>query len=119
MTRTKTLAAIGTALAIASTAALAQPAGPDFSPMMPDTDQRDAQPSQTDPANRADNRMLDAYQSSNTLRDEPAAPPVEVQPFNDTYVDEAHAPRITQPTPRQSTIGNGLFDRRGPNDFGA
>lgn len=123
MTRNKTFAAIGTALAIASTAALAQRAGPDFSPMMPDTEQRDAQPPQTDPAARPDNRMLDAYESSNTLRDEPAAPPVAVQPFNDTYVDDAHAPRngiaITQPTPRQSTIGNGLFDRRGPNDFGA
>ena len=124
MTRNKMLAAIGTALTLASTAALAQPAGPDFSPMMPDTARTEAPPLQTNPAARADNRMLDAYESSNALRDEPAAPPVATETFSDTYVvEDARAPRhgaaIAEPTPRQSLIGNGLFDRRGPNDFGA
>ena len=68
--------------------------------------------------------MLDAYESSNVLNNEPAAPPVATETFSDTYiVEDARAPRhrvtIAEPTPRQSTIGNGLFDRRGPNDFGA
>lgn len=129
MTRNKTLAAIGTALAIASTAALAQNAGPDFSPMKPDTYTTEAPPPQADAPVRTDNRMLDAYETSNALPNEPAAPPVAAEPpiatqaYTETYVTSTPAPRhrveIEPPTPRQSTIGNGLFDRRGPNDFGA
>lgn len=123
MTRNKTLAVFGTALAIASTAALARSAAPDFSPLPPDTLSTDAAPLQSDTPLRTDNRMLEAYESSNTLANEPAAPPVAVETYRDTYVDTAPAPRhgvaVLQPTPRQSLIGNGLFDRRGPNDFGA
>ena len=124
MTRNKTLAAIGIALTVASTAALARDDTPDFSPMKPDTYTTDVPPAQTAAPPRTENRMLDAYESSNALRNEPAAPPVATETFSDTYVvEDARAPRhrvtIAEPTPRQSTIGNGLFDRRGPNDFGA
>lgn len=124
MTRTKILTAIGTALAIASTAALAQTTpGPDFSPMRPDNLGPEFSPMQPDTPVRTDNRALDAYQSSSTLPDEPAAPPVATETYSETYVEPASAPRhrmaIVQPAPRESTIGNGLFDRRGPNDFGA
>lgn len=125
MTRNKTFAALATAFAIASTAALAQTAGPgpDFSPLPPDNLRTETAPAPAVTPVQTDNRMLDAYQSSSALPNEPAAPPVATETYTETYVEPAPAPRhrmaFHEPTPRQSTIGNGLFDRRGPNDFGA
>lgn len=125
MTRNKTLIAFGTALAITSTAALAQTArpGPDFSPLPPDNLRTEAPVAQTDTTVTTHNPMLDAYQSSNPLPNEPAAPPVATETYSQTYVETAPAPghrfAIAQPAPRESTIGDGLFNRRGPNDFGA
>lgn len=123
MKRTK-LAAIAVALAVTSTAAFTQD-GPDFSPMKPrDFDQtqsseRAEAPLATTPA---DNRMLEGYESSNALPGDPASPPVADEAAS-LHAEPAMSPprrgRVEQPTPRQSTIGNGLFDRRGPNDFGA
>jgi hypothetical protein len=107
------------ATTLTSAAALAQ-YGPDFSPMRPDNLAPPQPQAQVDAPVTTDNRMLDAYAAS-------AAPlPGESGDSTSAYSQPAYAsqpgdtphraPRIEPP--RQSTIGNGLFDRRGPNDFG-
>jgi hypothetical protein len=126
----KHIAALGTLFAIASTAALAHSApGPDFSPMKPRNFEEAQSQGYDTPSERAtsapgtapvaplpeDNRMLRAYEDS-------ASPAPDTQPAPSPYADDAaRRPRatVTQPTPRESTIGDGLFNRRGPNDFGA
>jgi hypothetical protein len=122
--KSRTIAAA--VFAVASTAALAQ-SGPDFSPMKPDNfDETQAQSrslsSQPDTAysTPGDNRMLDAYESS-TLQ--PPAESNDSSIYAAPYSTYREPPRegvvILEGTPRQDTIGNGLFNRRGPNDFGA
>jgi hypothetical protein len=115
-----TAVATSITLALAAGAAFAQ-AGPDFSPMKPDNfDELRSQstpspepaqlaPGYEAPATPPPNRMLDAYESSAVPPDTVAAAPYE----------PSSRPRIAVVPPRQSTIGNGLFDRRGPNDFGS
>lgn len=114
------------ALSLATTAALAQ-SGPDFSPMKPGgLEQQNAQPPVT-----TQNRMLESYEASapppavessaTTVYEQPVtvyeAPPA-VYPAPGA-IHESPRARVESQPPRQSTIGNGLFDRRGPNDFGA
>lgn len=125
--------ALASTLVVAATAAVAQvgPA-PDFSPMQP----RLADPNATSTYElntstsslpvQTDNRMLQGYESSNLLPGEPAPPPVAIEssvaePVYVTPGPAATGPRvaIVPLAPSQSTIGNGLFNRRGPNDFGA
>ena len=131
----KHIIAAAAAFALTTTAALAQDrAGPDFSPMKPrnldDTQsQSQAQPSYDAQYERApgtadlapgaptSNRMLEAYEQSGTSS-APDAPLASGEPATRDYAPPRRA-TVTPPTPRQSTIGNGLFDRRGPNDFGA
>lgn len=120
--KSRTIAAA--VFAIASATALAQ-SGPDFSPMKPDnfepsrTESLSSQPDTTSsqPATQGENRMLDAYESS-TLQT-----PAETRDTTIYAAPYAEVPRegvvILEGTPRQETIGNGLFNRRGPNDFGA
>jgi hypothetical protein len=53
--------------------------------------------------------MLEAYESPAVPADTIVAAPYE----------RSSPSRARVAPPRQSTIGNGLFDRRGPNDFGS
>jgi len=113
---------IATAFTLAASAAFAQ-AGPDFSPMKPGGyDELRSQwspspepalvaPTYEAPAAPPPNRMLDAYESSAVPADTAIAAPYE--PRSQPRTRPGVVP------PRQATIGNGLFDRRGPNDFGA
>lgn len=107
-------------LAFATGTALAQANAPDFSPMRPgnndelqsqsssSTQPRYASPGYDTPLSQPDNRMLDAYESS-------AAP---IQDTATAPYEERSRPRLRVSPPRQSTIGNGLFNRQGPDDFG-
>lgn len=125
-----TLTAI--ALSLTAGAALAQ-SGPDFSPMRPPSfDQPPVVPSAAasdtvvapEPPVTTQNRMLDAYEQSSALPGEARTTTVYERPAT---MDEARSAvyesppraRLQAQPPRQSTIGNGLFDRRGPNDFGS
>ena len=110
--------------AVASTAALAQ-SGPDFSPMKPRgfdearTESLSPQPDTrySQPATPGENRMLDAYESSALqVPAETNEPSVYASPYEEIPRDGVV---ILEGAPRQDTIGNGLFNRRGPNDFGA
>ena len=120
-----TAAAAAVTLALGMGAAFAQDTkGPDFSPMKPgsyDELRMQSAPSPEPaplapsydtsiPATPPQNRMLDAYESS-------AMPPADTI-VSAPYESRPHA-RVAVAPPRQSTIGNGLFERRGPNDFGA
>jgi len=109
-------------LTLATSAAFAQ-AGPDFSPMKPGSyeelrsqsvptpEAAPAAPAYEAPATPPQNRMLEVYESSAVPADTVIAAP---------YEQHSHArARVDVVPPRQSTIGNGLFDRRGPNDFGS
>jgi hypothetical protein len=109
-------------VALATSAAFAQDRdGPDFSPMKPGGyDELRSQPSPEpapftpshdtySPATPPQNSMLDAYEASALPPAGAAAVPYESR----------SRPRVAVAPPRQSTIGNGLFERRGPNDFGA
>jgi hypothetical protein len=120
----KHIASIATAFAVslATGAAFAQVAnGPDFSPMKPGnyeelpTQSAPAEPGYAPPAyeapaNPPQNRMLEAYESS--------AAPIDTTGTASTYQQPAR-PGVAVVPARQATIGNGLFDRRGPNDFGS
>lgn len=131
------------ALSVATTAALAQ-SGPDFSPMKPGglEEQRAQSPAapyaargdvvvSPEPPVTTQNPMLDAYEQSATpapsrpnatAYERPATvyePPVTVYEAPATVYESRPRARVQSQPPRQSTIGNGLFDRRGPNDFGS
>ena len=100
------------AITLASTAALAQ-SGPDFGPPLRpgDLEEQRAQPQPTPYERRAttENRMLEAYEASAPQPDEPYPPQAYETPRE----------RVSTQPPPQSTIGDGLFERRGPNDFGS
>lgn len=138
----KTIAFAST-LAFAATAALAQSASsPDFSPLQPRILDQQSSSSSYDSAattDRAvappDNTMLQGYESSNLRPGEPAAAPLAQETYAPQSTRESapqpsgqYAPgstirertvRVAPAAPYESTIGNGLFNRRGPNDFGA
>ena len=116
----KTIALAVTAT-LTATASLAQ-SGPDFSPLPPrNTDPSIAQPSDAPyiapdtasdiaaPPVTTTNPQLQGYESSAPVLAEPDAVVVESR---DTVV------AVPAATP-SATIGAGLFNRRGPNDFGA
>ncbi len=120
------------ALSLTAGAALAQ-SGPDFSPMKPPSfDQPPGAPSAAtsdtvvapEPPVTTQNRMLDAYEQSSPPAGEASTTTVYERPATAheapavAYESPPRARLQPQP-PRQSTIGNGLFDRRGPNDFGS
>ena len=126
----KTIIAFASSVAIATTAALAQDTrAPDFSPMQPRlgaqsstlgtydgmSSASDASPITT----QRDNRMLQGYQSSDLLPGERAAAPVADEYTPDAVVVAPRTATVRPAAPSQSFIGNGLFNRRGPNDFGA
>ena len=112
MKRQHVITAVAITLTL-STAALAQNRnGPDFSPMKPDTyDEPRSQSSAPQEIAPPQNRMLDAYEAS-------AVPQTDSASSSEPYEPRVH-PRLYVAPPRQSTIGNGLFDRRGPDDFGS
>lgn len=116
------IAALGIAIAITSSAALAEE--PDFSPMKPKN--WDSIQATIESQRREEQAQL--------LRREPAQPAPEVSTYAappETTVYTAPAepyvleerPRVRTappaPTTREATIEHGLFNRAGPNDFGA
>ncbi|HET9653285.1 MAG TPA: hypothetical protein VFP36_13880 [Usitatibacter sp.] len=122
----RNIAIFGIAVGVASFAALGEP--PDFSPMRPDSlegsqavvessgTEQDAQLVRREPA------VVAPGVSTYAATPEPA--PVYAPP-TDTYVvrEPSRAPARTAspppPTAAYATIDHGLFNSRGPNDFGA
>ena len=118
------IAALGIAIATASSAALAQP--PDFSPMRPKSleapqatvesngSEEDAQLLRREPAR--DVPSVSTYPAPVT-----EVAPVDAAPYEPYVAREPVSEPIAPPPPTttEATIGRGLFNRNGVNDFGA